>query len=103
MDKVFKLIIYVELVDENTKAKFVNTLPKTGNDNIICKSYICDAITKKPLGAVFEFAGTNQLSMRLMLNEKSTKFTMGGDDKMITQLELVDYNSAPDDGGYLLN
>lgn len=110
MEKVFKLIIHIEFTNEksnipgeNAKVKFVNTLPNTGNENIICKSYICDAVTKKPLGAVLEFAGTNNLSMRLRCGEKSTKFTLKGDSTMIHQLELVDYASAPADGGYRVN
>lgn len=110
MDNIFKLIIHVEFQNqrsnikgENAKVKFVNTLPKTGNGNIVCKSYICDAVTKRPLGAVLEFVGTNHIAMRLMCGEKSTKFTMKGDSTMIHQLELVDYASAPADGGYRVN
>lgn len=110
MEKIFKLIIHIEFTTEksdvpgeNAKIDFVNTLPKTGNQNFICKNYIVDAVTRKPLGVVIEFSGANKFSMRLMRGEKSTKFTMKGDSTMIHQLELVDYASAPADGGYKVN
>jgi len=96
---LFKLIIHVEIADQDFKGMFVNTLPNTGNKNIIFKDYVYDQKTQKPIGAIVYFTDAKNTEVRLLSGQKSNKFTMG-DPGMVQQMELVPFADAPADGGY---
>lgn len=96
---LFKLIIHVEIADQNFKGMFVNTLPNTGNKNIVFDDYLYDRNTQKPIGAVVHFNDSRKTEICLILGHKSNKFTMG-DPGIVQQMEVVPFVEAPADGGY---
>lgn len=99
MSNLFKLIIHVEAEDLDFRGMFVNTLPNTGNKNILFKDYIYDTKTQKPIGAVVYFTDAKKTEVRLLSGQKSSRFTLG-DNGLVHQMELLPFASAPADGGY---
>ena len=90
-------IIHVEIADQDFKGMFVNTLPNTGNKNIIFKENVYDQKTQKPIGAVVYFTDAKKIEVCLLFGQKSNKFTMG-EPGMVQQMELVPFVNAPVDG-----